>query len=42
MVTEPLFEYAGLHLTGYTVLCTPEDEDEDEAQEPQDEPELLY
>ncbi len=42
MVSEPLFEYAGMHLTGYTVRNTPDDEDEDAPEEVQNEPEILY
>jgi len=39
MVTEPLFEYAGLSLSGYTVRNDPDDEDEENPVE-EPEPEL--
>lgn len=42
MVSEPLFEYVGMHLTGYTVVNHPDDEDEDAPEEAQSEPEILY
>lgn len=42
MVTEPLFEYVGMQLSGYTVVNPPDnDDDEDDAVEASDEPELL-
>lgn len=37
MVQEPLFEYVGIHLTGYTVVNSPDNDDE----ETPDEPELV-
>lgn len=37
MVTEPLFEYAGMHLTGYTVRNEPEDDDKVPVEEPEEE-----